>query len=510
MTLIRDMIEREVKWDVALSFTVPDLRDVVEGTRRQPEQRLWATYYDTSQLRLWHRGITLRHRSGESSDPSGTAVVWTLKLPEGAVGHTLDRRELTWHGSDDHIPDEAADLLRGIVRHAPLQEIARIETRRRRLILSGPDDRVWAELDDDVVTIHGGSHDGTRFRQIELEIERTAEGCVEPILDRLATAGARPGSRPKLAYALDQPLDKARLRLASHSSIGDVVRASIANGLDRLLDHEYLIRVESSDPAPHAIHQTRVAARRLRSDLKTFAGLLDPIWVRKVRGDLKTIGSALGDVRDVDVMVTEFRKHVGTVRAESIGSFVATLTDQRRAAARRVLDALNTDGYLSVLDRLAAAVERPPFLEGVPGSRHRGPGRGASKALPRIVRRPWKKLRKQVKRSGAFPTAGELHQIRICSKELRYAAEAAAPVIGGPARRMAKAAERVQTELGEHHDAVGAERWLRAEASDAPSPAAFAAGQLTHIEQIRQQGEEERWRSAWKALNRKKVRHWLA
>jgi hypothetical protein len=41
-------IEREVKLVADGQFSIPDLRDLVKQTVRLPEQRLLATYFDTS------------------------------------------------------------------------------------------------------------------------------------------------------------------------------------------------------------------------------------------------------------------------------------------------------------------------------------------------------------------------------------------------------------------------------------------------------------------------------
>ena len=51
--------------------------------------------------------------------------------------------------------------------------------------------------------------------------------------------------------------------------------------------------------------------------------------------------------------------------------------------------------------------------------------------------------------------------MRINGKQARYAVDAVAPVIGGPAEKLAKALGRVQTLLGEHQDAaVAADTWV--------------------------------------------------
>jgi CHAD domain-containing protein len=102
----------------------------------------------------------------------------------------------------------------------------------------------------------------------------------------------------------------------------------------------------------------------------------------------------------------------------------------------------------------------------------------------------------------------ELHHTRILAKRARYAAEAAAPVVGQEAQRFAKAAAGLQTVLGEHQDAVVAQGWLRANAGGGRR--ALAAGQLLARESARAAAARADWPRAWKLLNRKKLRAWLA
>lgn len=59
---------------------------------------------------------------------------------------------------------------------------------------------------------------------------------------------------------------------------------------------------------------------------------------------------------------------------------------------------------------------------------------------------------------------------------MRYLAEAIAPAAGAPVRRIAESAERLQTVLGEQHDAAVAYERLRALAGDCER--AFVAGEL--------------------------------
>jgi CHAD domain-containing protein len=129
--------------------------------------------------------------------------------------------------------------------------------------------------------------------------------------------------------------------------------------------------------------------------------------------------------------------------------------------------------------------------------------------LPRLVRGPWRHLRQAVAALGEDPPYEALHQVRIRAKRLRYAAEATAPVIGKPARRLAAAAADLQGVLGDMNDAVVAEGWLRQNAHRAPAAQALVAGELITRERQRQQLGRERWAKAWKEADRPRLRAWL-
>ena len=123
----------------------------------------------------------------------------------------------------------------------------------------------------------------------------------------------------------------------------------------------------------------------------------------------------------------------------------------------------------------------------------------------------WRALDRRVRKAGRHPTDRQLHRIRIGAKRLRYAAESAVPVVGKPALRTAAAAEQVQTTLGDLHDAVQAEAWLRREPDKprVPAVAAFVAGMLCRDQQFEQQRLRRQWESDWKQVRRKKNRSWL-
>ncbi len=490
----RKTLEREVKFGAPMSTSLPDLRDLVGRTERLPQQRLETAYFDTADGRLWQQGLTFRFRATDGAEP-GT---WTLKLPRGAYRTALERTEMSWSGWQSEVPQEGVDIVRGLIRREPLQHLVALETLRQRLALHDEDDTVVAELDDDAVTVVGGPRDGLRFRQVELELHGATKSIARAVTARLEETGLVREAAQKLATAMGLKSAAASPRLGRRSLISDVVRTAVSQSLDRLLEHDWRLRLALPDPAPEDVHHARVATRRLRSDLKTFQVLLDPIWVSHVRSDLKWLGSALGEVRDIDVLA-KLDDLPDELRRE--------LARQRAAAGRQLRTTLDSERCLRLLDHLHAATHTPPFVvadNAVHANHH------ATDVLPVLVGARWRKLHRQVRKAGTRPSNRQLHRIRIKAKQVRYAAEAAAPVVGGPARHTASAAEKVQTVLGQHHDAVAAEAWLREQSSRIPSSASFEAGRLSAEQDRIQRKLRRHWRRSWKELARSKGLAWLS
>ena len=508
--------EYEAKFEVDRDFDPPDLRDLIGGTERLPEQQLRTIYFDTPDRRLRERGITLRHRTTNEAGSQLEDQAWTLKMPEGSAGEFLERQELSWPGDCSEVPADALRILQGVLRRSNLGPVADLQTTRRRLLLGDQQhEGTWGELDDDLVKVVSGSREGTEFRQLEVELGVGESPLAASVIDCLRSSGAKPTSRSKASIALDEPgqssigYDAPETR--EREKISDTIRAAIGSALDRLLDHDFRLRIDPEHPDPHHVHQTRVATRRLRSDLKTFAPFLDPIWVAHTSDELAWIGSALGKVRDLDVISSVLAKAGDAAqlsRPETEGLNERLLADRARAAAK-LANAINSRRYIDLLDRLHAAQQAPPIpadTTAAPGNRDRSPDLEASAVLPALVGERWRALRRKAAKAGTRADDAELHKIRIRAKRLRYAAETAAPILGKPARKTASNAEKLQDLLGELRDLRAASTWLRESSVQAKcSPrTAFAAGVAAGQLDASNQELRRQWRSGWKKLKRKK------
>ena len=491
--------ERELKLAATPDFRMPSVYGLVGPIVRQaPAERNDTTYYDTGDLRLARWGASLRHRPGEG---------WTVKLPAERSAPYLVRPEIVFDGNGERPPAAALELVRSFIRHEEVQASVRMTTIRRRTGLHGTDGRLIAGVVDDAVSVVNGGAPSF-FRELEVEIgEEMTPGLLDALVERLRLAGAgAPDQTAKYIRALAPPSpllpEIAVPDLGTDATAGAVVQRAIALSVIRLILHDPVVRI---DVDPEGVHQTRVATRRLRSDLRTFRPLLDREWAQALRDELGWIARILGDVRDGDVLLERLRRRASDLSPDeqaSVERVLTTLQESRDAAHAGLLETLRGDRYVALLDRLVEAARAPGFLPSAEEPAH--------DALPKLVRRPWHALAKRAKALGDEPSSEQLHEVRIRAKRVRYAAEAAAPIVGKPARAFADAASLLQDVLGDLNDSVVAARWLDDWAARADDvEAARGAASLAALERALALEQRERWRAVLGELSEPELRAWM-
>ncbi|HEY6378252.1 MAG TPA: CYTH and CHAD domain-containing protein [Candidatus Dormibacteraeota bacterium] len=482
--------EQTVRFSAPPQFRLLDLggvaHDVVATTADQ--RTLVTVYLDTPDLRLVRWGAELRHRAGAG---------WTVRLPQRAGSGPP--RVVHFTGPPSTPPPEAVGLLTAYVRSAPLRPVARLRTARRRVLLQTNEGRRLAEIDDDEVSVLDGRRVAGRFREVEVDVADGApRALLTAIVERLHAAGCgvvRPA--PKLVRALGaraaDPAEVVLLEVGRESPAADAVRRAIGASVLRALEHDAGLRL---DLEPEDVHQARVATRRLRSDLRTFAPLVEPAFGEPLREELRWLAEELGAVRDAEVLAMRLRVRAAALPGTdaAVGLRIVSALDAAVDAARTELAAtIRTPRYVALLDRLVAAAQAPELTELA--------AHPAADVCPELVAIPWRKLRKAVGQLGDEPADEALHQIRIHAKRCRYAAEAVAPVLGRRAGAFARAAASLQEVLGEFHDAVVAAEWLRAHGRRGVRNA-FVAGELHAQELSVAQHGREHWAQAYKRLRR--------
>ncbi|HEX4817052.1 MAG TPA: CYTH and CHAD domain-containing protein [Nonomuraea sp.] len=447
-------IEIEDKFDVPAEYTIPDLSGLADVVGPKSYQ-LVALYYDTPDLRLAARGVTLRRRRG-GADPG-----WHLKLPKAKgvrqeITHPLTR-------STKIVPAELSELVRAYTRGAELQVVAKLDTRRSVTLLHEGDAKL-VEIADDRVKGTDQRADGkvVRWREVEAELlDDTRKALLAKVGKRLRKAGATPSDATSKLAKLLQPAAPARAA-TTPGSAGEVVVGYLDSQVRALLSQDPRVRRAEHD----AVHQMRVACRRLRSALKAFKTVV--VDTARLQEELQWLGNVLGEARDLEVTRARFAKAldglapelvIGPVRAR-LG---ADLLDREREAYERIKDALSGDRYYALLDALDALVAEPNLGKAA--------AKPAREQLSTIAAAGWGRMTRAYDTAQAIddPERREIamHDVRKAAKRARYTAEALVPTLGKDMVRLAGLAEDIQEVLGTHQDGVVAQETLAKEAESA-------------------------------------------
>jgi len=200
------------------------------------------------------------------------------------------------------------------------------------------------------------------------------------------------------------------------------------------------------------VHGARVAARRLRSMLKTFGPLLDEPRARRYRAHLRTFARSLGTAREADVR----RALLLDLAADA----------QVTAAERSRLNLLLDDACLASREQIQRHLAEPDWA-----ALRRALQRDASGGqlyavrdadlgeLVRLATRAWRRPVKLLRR---HPTStAELHELRLAFKHCRYALEPITDVAPKATARLLRRLRGAQDRIGEHRDTLLAEHWVR-------------------------------------------------
>ncbi|WP_438487991.1 CYTH and CHAD domain-containing protein [Streptomyces sp. S186] len=486
-------------------------------------QDLDAVYYDTPDQRLAVDGVTLRRRTG------GPDEGWHLKLPVALPEVTGAVRDEIRAPLSDAPPAELTALVRSRARGAALVPLVRLRTRRTVHDLRDAAGRPLAEVAVDEVRARRLHPEGvkrkTRWREIEVELAPGADaGAGQKLLDEvervLTDAGARPAAAPsKLARALAETAPEtpsaaapeaaarpaAQEAEAAEGTAGDIVLRYVRAQVRALVELDPAVRRD----LPDAVHQMRVATRRLRSAFRSYAKVLDRAATDSLGAELQWLAAELGAGRDQEVLADRLTAALAevprTLRLGPVSARLRTWSVRRRAGARdRLLDALDSPRYLALLDDLHALLDAPPL---------RGPAaRPARPVVAGAVLKDYRRLARRIETAldtPAGPARDEaLHSARKAAKRTRYAAEAATPAIGRPARKFTRRAKQLQQLLGDHQDSVVARAALRELATQAhrAGESGFTFGLLHGREEALADRRERELPGLWAKVSRRRLR----
>ena len=512
--MVQPGVHREIerKLEVPARFRVPSLAGLggVAEARQLPTLRLSAVYYDTADLRLARNHITLRRRVGGHDDG------WHLKLPVVSKAHSA-RSEVATR-DELHLPLTTANrppaaleqMVLGVTRGAALRPVATLRNERRPIELVDADGRPLAELTDDRVTVLRSGKVTDRFRELEIEAAagRTLDD-IEPIVEALIAAGATAsGFASKAGRALGEqaaaPPDIVRRgKVRPDDPAAAAITAHMARHAAALVHADLWVR----RGLPDGVHQMRVAARQLRSGLRTFGPLLDSDWAKGLRDELGWLAGELGAARDLEVQEARLCNAllglpIPAADAEAALAVVhAKFSADESAAVQGVHDALDAERYRALLESLVEASRAPRLAPAAE--------RPSGEVLLPLVVRSWRRLQRDADELRRKGPDTEWHAVRLRAKQTRYALDAVAPVFGAPAKEWAKQLVRITELLGNHQDAAIAAETTHVLAAGADGTVGFVLGLLHDEQRAEVAASRKEFLKVWPEVAHARWRRWM-
>lgn len=478
--------------ELKLDCTGPDLaalgaHPLLQGAPSEPKL-LAATYFDTADGTFRAADLTLRVRR------TGDGFVQTVKAGSGAAG-LFDRAE--WEspvaGAD---PDPAAyadtplaDLLAKAEAPALVAQFRTVVMRSVRPVTYGAS-RIAATLDEGRVESERGD---TPLCELELELESGTATDLFALAQALAeTVPLRIGVLSKSArgFALQdssgaRPSKAGPMRLPKEATGGEAFRLIALACLRHLRLNEDVWR---HDRDPEALHQMRVALRRLRTAFSLFKPMLAvDARATALADEIKRVTEPFGRARNLDVFLeTTLPAEIERRPGEPGLSALRTRLEAEQARAHDAVGAiLESPEWRGLILDLAAWIETGPWRDGELKLRD-APARDLATAVLERLRR---KIAKNGRRIARLDPE-ERHRVRIAAKKLRYGAEFFASLFSGKkARRRHKAfgaaLSDLQDNLGSLNDLATAHAVMAGLAEDTAAPdaldgqALFAAGLAT-------------------------------
>ncbi|MFN6119041.1 MAG: CHAD domain-containing protein [Actinomycetes bacterium] len=287
-------------------------------------------------------------------------------------------------------------------------------------------------------------------------------------------------------------------RVPVGASVDHLVRAMAVRAVRTIVGLDPHLRL---DALADDVHDARVAARRLRSELHSMAHVLRVPRTDRLRNELAWYGDVLGAVRDLDFLL----EHVAEGFADDDPGarlLRIRMRNQRRVAAIVLRNALTSTRMRGLYDELLALVADPWFAKGV------DPDRRARRAALAAVRDADRRLARSVRAIGDPPDPQLLREVRKRAKACRYVCELVAEPTGSD--RLAAAMKALQTALGALQDAATIDGWLGATYRPVLEPAAVAT-----VATIAERVAERRmvaiavWPASWVRAQSDALRPWL-
>ena len=212
-----------------------------------------------------------------------------------------------------------------------------------------------------------------------------------------------------------------------------------------------------------AIHDLRVASRRLQQILDLMYPKPRPQKIRKLRRTIRRSRRALSTVRNCDVLLERVEKALhrrGLSHREVWDAFQDYLKDRRATSFRKALrrlSGLNLPGfYLSLKNHLENSTKSPATFSALSRDNHSSPGAASGEPMgtriEEALQETWSELSGRVEQSREDTSAPVLHAVRIAAKRVRYLIEVIHELGDAGSEQALACLRQLQQHLGDWHD----------------------------------------------------------
>ena len=421
-------------------------------------RRLTSVYFDTPDFALAAAGISLRVRAIDDHH------VQTVKTIGTSTSGLFSRAE--WEAPlDSPVPAPAHLVATGLSAFNDAALIERLIpifcTHIDRTIyrLSGDDGELGGKWEVEAALDQGKVEAGDNSEaicEVELELRNGAPKRLFMLARQvLETVPARPlvFTKSERGYHLATgdrygPVKAKAPPLSFDLTVAEAFQTIARSCLDHLLINERCLLATGDG---EAIHQMRVALRRLRSAIKVFRPIIDGPQLAEVKDELRWVLAYLGPARDSGVFLTEIIDPVLAQHPDNAGleALRAYWHDDHMAKLAQACETVRSHRFSTLALRLGEWVETGSWL-GRPGEppRHKLSAPISSFALNRLGKAVGKLLSIAGESIGRL-SPEEQHAVRIQCKQVRYAGEFFASLV--PRKQM----KVFLAELAELQDVLG-------------------------------------------------------
>lgn len=422
--------------------------DLLGRARTRAEQH--SIYFDTPDQALFQSGLSLRIRR------SGRQRIQTVKAGDAKAAGFFARPEWEQPVNDDTpVLDDRTPIAKLLQDEVDAIEPAfEIQAERRTWRLDEDGARIELVIDRGEVR---ALQRVLPLCEVELELKAGSPASLFALARGIdAVAPVRLGvlSKAERGYRLLGPAKPAH-KAEPVALDADMTAAEAFQAIAQACLRHYRLNeaILLERRGTEALHQARVAIRRLRSGFSIFKAMLTDREAERLKHGLRSLGLVLGEARNLDVLIAQ----------AAAGSLHDRLTQARDTAYAAVEKALASARTRALMLDLAEWLAIGDWLESPDARALRDmPARAfAEAALGRF--------RKKVKTHGRNLETLEdeaRHELRKDAKKLRYAAAFFAPLFDGKAERRRRgkfvaALEELQDDLGALNDLVTAPQVLR-------------------------------------------------